>query len=342
MKLVNLCGWVLVGLAGFTSLASGQAPEAIAPIWSHSSGSDTLFTNPGTITVTGTRVLVLDGSRQGIIELDGTSGKLLRIIGRTGDGPGEYRGIAQMAESPSRKFFAVHDQARRSVDFLESDGTPIRRISTGLLYFPKGLVVLDDSTIVLSGGRANDLDLAASVVWIMPSGVTENGPQPTSNIANPSIWQKQGRLLISGGPMIRNGHAVRMADAASGNIWDVTLSGMRKFAAGPGDGAMMAEQFMRRVPNVRGREGYSPWYSFPRAIFIEPMSGNRVLEAWSDRDRATLTFYELGPRRQPRSLKVLRVRAGSVARFDRSSFIVSGFEDDGNVSVQRLFVPGLN
>lgn len=340
MKLAIFCGRALVAMAGFTAPASAQTPLRLVPMWIHSSDTDTVFADPGPITVTGTRISVLDGSRQGIVELDGATGRLLRIVGRSGDGPGEYRSITLMAEAPNHAFFAVHDQTRRSVDFLDRDKKPIRRISTGLLYFPKGLVIFDDSTVALSGGRSNGLDPSASVVWISAGGVTENGPQPASQVTDPSTWQKQGRLLLSGGPMVRRGRGVLMADAASGDVWDITASGMRKVATGPGDGAKMAEQFMR-PRKVNGQNAYAPWYSFPRAIFIEPMSGNQILEAWSDRDQATLTFYQLAPGHQPRAVITLRMRAGSIARYDAVSFIVSGFGENGDVTVQRIAVPDL-
>jgi hypothetical protein len=317
------------------SVAAAQQP---ASFWHYDpADGDTVFSMPGWMAFDPHhgRIYLTDAMERRVFVLDGATGRILRTIGREGDGPGEFRFIGLVAQSPDGKLLAVHDQVRQSVDLFNAEFRPIERRNVGMMYSPKGLAVLNDTTVVLSGGHMPFQQTLASVTWADDESVTFSGPLPPE-VKNPKdVNQMVGRANVAGGVLAQGRDGLLLAEAATGDVWLITRTGKARLAAGPGGVKDVAEKYMRPITLKDGKPGWSPWNRFPQAIYLEEEAPNTFLEGWSQADDTLFTFYRLRPGAEPERLLDLHERIFGLVRYDASSFIVLGDPAPGTYRLER-------
>jgi hypothetical protein len=301
-----------------------------------STEGDTIFSLPGGLAVDRQRgvVYVDDALGQRIYILDGQDGHILRAAGRKGDGPGEYLMPGNMSLSPDRRMLAVHDAGRESVEFLAPDLKPIGRRPIGMLYFAKGMLLINDSTVVLSGGRMLWQQALASLIWAAPDAVTINGPLPPPARDPKDLTLMSARIYVAGGALARGRSGVLMAEARNGDVWLVTPNSKKLLAHGPGGIEDAVEKFMR-PEKINGRDGTSPWFRFPHAIFLEEEGPNTFLLGWSELDNHRFQFYLLRPGVKAALVGEISESVYGIARFDSSSFILLIEPMTGDYRIER-------
>jgi hypothetical protein len=93
-------------------------------------------------------LVVADERASQILRVDAT-GRVLWRMGRAGDGPGEFRGIASVGRGPADSVW-VFDFGNRRVTVVGPDGAPARSIGiTAALSAPRVVGWLDDGTFVV-------------------------------------------------------------------------------------------------------------------------------------------------------------------------------------------------
>ena len=115
-----------------------------------------------------------------VAPLDGARGQIavyfggeVKVVGRSGDGPGEYQGIRNVVYHGGSNFI-VFSQGRETVltgDDLEVAGT------ARLLLTPESVIVVDDSTRVIQTWRAAPGGGGYLLHLVRPSGVVSFGPK---------------------------------------------------------------------------------------------------------------------------------------------------------------------
>jgi hypothetical protein len=282
-------------------------------------------------------VFVADIMCPRVIELDPQTGAVRRVIGREGDGPGEFRRPGLIAASSRR--IAVYDLARGQVEVIRHGGEPVNRVSAGTMLFPKDLLLIDDSSVVVSGGRPIAGDHVAGITWARGASVTYGAPAPppAPGGGDPRLLL-DARLYVAGGAMLRAGSDTYVADAATGDVWRAGPGGGQRIAQGIGAAATLVSGFMRPVER-NGAKMFSPWFRFPRVILLERRSPRSFLVFWTEQDRQLLTAYEasLGTA-PPRRLASWRLSASSIVRLSGDDFIIVGLVD-GEPQVQRVRLP---
>jgi hypothetical protein len=324
---------LLVAVAS-SSIAAAQQPKTY---WHYdSTDGDTLFSLPSGFAVDRSRglVYVADAFAQKVFVLDGRTGRLLRVGGRKGDGPGEYRMPGAIALSPDGNLLAVHDQGRQSVELLTSTLKPVDRREVGMLSWPKGALLLDDTTVVLSGGHMPYQHQLSSMTWAGRAGVTFNGPPPPPASAPTDPALMMARTDLAGGPLAKGRDGILMAEAVNGDVWLVGRDAKTRLARGPGGVKNIVEKFLRRV-TVDGRPGVSPWSRFPQAIYLEEEAPNTFLLGWSESDSTLFRFYRLKSGAAPQLIYELPERVSGVARFDDTSFILRSSPELGDYRIER-------
>lgn len=311
---------LLLALAGgLAARASGQKP-----IWTITGGGgDTIFGLPSDVAanVSTGSVFIADQARPGIVELDAATGKLRRIIGRKGDGPGEIRAVGPIGLAPDGSLLGMYDQGRQTLELYAFSGKPVARLRAGMLYYPKGILLLADSVGVLSGGHLVDEQQVASVLFVRRNSETATGPPVSPAMNGRGTAQVVSSLYVAGGPLAPAAGGAYMAEAATGDIWLVTPERSRKLVSGPGVGVPdMAGKFMRRITD-QGKEYLRTWFNFPRPRYIERLHDGAFLEAWSDLDDSTLRFYRLEDGKRPRLLRQFGLAVYALTRYDHDSFI---------------------
>jgi hypothetical protein len=324
-----------MAVSASASAVAAQQPQSL---WHYDpADGDTVFSMPGWMARDPYhgRVFLTDAMERRVFVLDGATGRLLRTIGREGDGPGEFRFIGLVALSPDGKLLAVHDQVRQSVDLFNQEFRPIERRNVGMMYSPKSLAVLNDSTVVLSGGHMPFKQLLSSVTWADDESVTFNGPLPPEGKNPGDINQMVGRANVAGGVLAQGRDGLLLAEAATGDVWLITRTGKARLAAGPGGVTDVAEKYMRPITLKDGKPGFSPWTRFPQAIYLEEEAPNTFLEGWSQADDTLFTFYRLRPGAAPERLLDLHERIFGLVRYDASSFILLEDPAPGTYRLER-------
>jgi hypothetical protein len=331
----------LVLLVAFGMVAASYPVAGVhaqEPLWVISSSrGDTIFGLPSYVATRASSgsVFITDQSRKAIVELDAATGKLRRFIGREGDGPGESRAVGPIGLSPDGSLLGMYDQGRQTVEAYALPASAIARLRVGMLYFPKGILVLPDSQYALSGGHLVDEQRVASVLFVRRNSVTATGPPvPLATEGEGSARVVPG-LYVAGGPLARADEGVFLAEALTGDIWHVTPEQSRKLLDGPGLGVpSMVDKFLRRVTD-QGKEYLQTWFSFPQPKFLERLPDGAFIEAWSDQDHSTLSFYRLEKGRQPRLVRKLALAVYAMARYDKNSFILMA-KRDGDYLIERV------
>jgi hypothetical protein len=93
------------------------------------------------------RIYALD-ARAGNIKVFSSSGEFLKVIGRRGQGPGEFGGPERLAISPQNEI-VVSDPSRRLIHFLDLEGHYIRQLPLNLPFF-SGPKILSNGDIIAS------------------------------------------------------------------------------------------------------------------------------------------------------------------------------------------------
>lgn len=316
-----------------TSLALAQQPVSY---WHHdSTEGDTLFAYPSGIAVDHQRglVYVADLLDPKIYVLDGKTGRVLRSGGRKGDGPGEFQVPGWLALSPDGALLAVHDLRRGSVDLLTPDLRPLERRFLNVMN-ATGELLLRDTTVVLAGGRLRIGETLSSLAWADGNSVIRNGPLPPNgkNPADPNTMM--AREGVAGGALALGRDGVLMAEMINGDVWLVGRDGMARIAKGPGGVPDIVEKFMRPV-QVNGKPGWSPWISFPQAIFLEEEAHDTFLLGWTELDRRIFRFYLLRPGAEPILLRELHELIACLIRYDATSFIICDPAERGEYRIER-------
>src|SRR5690606_27059625 len=98
-------------------------------------------------------------------------------------------------------------------EILSAELEALDRRQVGMLLSCKGVLLLEDSTLVLSGGHMPYRQRLASLLWVGPEGVTANGPLPpaASDPANEILMQ--ARTHLAGGVLARGRDGVLMAES---------------------------------------------------------------------------------------------------------------------------------
>lgn len=323
-----------------TSLAGGFIVEMSAqePLWAITGiGGDTIFGLPSDVAACASSgsVFITDQSRRAIVELDANTGKLRRFIGRKGDGPGEIRAVGPIGLSPDGSLLGMYDQGRQTVEAYARPASAVARLRVGMLYFPKGILVLTDSQYALSGGHLVDERQVASVLFVRRNSVTATGPPVPLATEGQGSARVVPSLYVAGGPLARADDGVFLAEASTGDVWHVTTAQSRKLLDGPGLGVPgMVDKFLRRVTD-QGKEYLQTWFSFPQPKFLERLPDGAFIEAWSDQDHSTLSFYRLEKGKQPRLMRKLPLAVYAIARYDNDSFILMA-KQDGDYLIERV------
>lgn len=331
---------VVAMVALCASLAGGSIVETSAqePLWTIAGiGGDTIFGLPSDVATRASSgsVFITDQSRRAIVELDGNTGKLRRFIGRKGDGPGEIRAVGPIGLSPDGSLLGMYDQGRQTVEAYALPASAIARLRVGMLYFPKGILGLPDSQYALSGGHLVDEQQVASVLFVRRNSVTATGPPVPLATEGEGSARVVPSLYVAGGPLARADEGVFLAEASTGDVWHVTPGQSRKLLDGPGLGVpSMVDKFLRRVTD-QGKEYLQTWFSFPQPKFLERLSDGAFIEAWSDQDHSTLSFYRLERGKQPRLVRKLPLAVYAMARYDSNSFILMA-KQDGDYLIERV------
>ena len=147
-RILAIAFWLSFGPAG----PAAAQRLVVTEVWATKGGPEALeFTaiTGGAIAPDG-RIWVTDGP--GRILVLSPDGEVEMTVGRRGDGPGEFLSPTLIQASPWGEM-VVFDLGRRSLDYFGPGGDFVRRILlTSTVYNPKGMVVLPDSSVVLSGG----------------------------------------------------------------------------------------------------------------------------------------------------------------------------------------------
>lgn len=99
-------------------------------------------------------IWVSDPIGRAVLGLD-SLGRRGRIVAREGDGPGEVRSPTLSASIPNGGV-AIYDQGHDAVELFARDGRFVRRVTlSAKVLNPKGLAVLSNGQILLSGGLAS-------------------------------------------------------------------------------------------------------------------------------------------------------------------------------------------
>ena len=336
--------------AGLPPLA---AQKPATELWVHDSDDtgpqDTVFTLPYGVAAHARLglVFIADIRLPGIVVLDGQTGRMLRILGRRGSGPGEFSAPSHVAISPDGNLLAVSDLARRTVDVLTIDGRSLKRIPIGGFVFLKGLAIGNDTTLLMSGGRATG-HLITSMTWYDGGAIVGTGPVPTGATPPDSMMARQAILYASGGPVELVGDRALLAETSTGDIFEATRSGARKVA----DGVLGLPDLLLKMIQPTPGTGSGPsragairpstiWFGFPRPLIVESAPQGRYLTLYSAPDSAIVRLYSHGPRGSPRLIGAWSVNASMAARYDADSFITVGTKK-GGFRIARVRLPAVN
>ncbi len=256
-------------------------------------------------------IWVSDPIAREIWAVDG-NGSNLRKVARSGGGPGEVRGPSLLAPTPSGGI-AVFDIGRGSIELFRQDGGFVRRLQLqARVVWPKGLAVLGDWSVILSGG-----------VFAGRSGsvfrIAEDGSITNEWIGAPETRDPMARVVVSGGAVSalpQGGFLFSRAAPHEILVFGADLSA-RLFASDPallqpmgddavevrGSGANMVRTFRGHFPQSRlvhrnrdgtvlnvvrnAEEGWSLWEWYES-------SGERIARVRVPRAYNTFTVCENG------------------------------------------------
>lgn len=105
-----------------TAGAQATAPKTLQVMWQAGGGdSDSSFADISMIKVGPNGDVVTWDRKSSVLRLFNDAGKLVRVIGRTGSGPGEYKGISGMAYGADGRFY-VWDSGNARINAYKPNG----------------------------------------------------------------------------------------------------------------------------------------------------------------------------------------------------------------------------
>lgn len=308
---------------GWIGIASAQAvPAAPTVIWRIEAEDDTPLVLPyGTAVSRSARAIyVADLRTPGVVEVDGDSGKVRRVIGREGDGPGELRVPQRVAISPDGKLIAVFDVGRRSVDIFDDHWRFLRRAPVGGFNFLKSMGVRNDTTIVLAGGRVGPEGSVVGVTWVTRNATVGLPPYPPDDPEMGKEDRLDSRLYAGGGPGLFVGDRYLMADALTGDLWQSDPTGSTKIAQGPVSGLEAFRAIIQRTTGANGPTRNTN-FGFRQAVLVEP-TGDGAIVYFSDEAKGLVQAYRVRPEKAAELVASWKLRASILTRYDDQSLIV--------------------
>lgn len=315
----------------------GQAVRQPTVLWTIDSDQpgDTLLTLPYGVAVnrrSGT-IFVADLRLPGIVELDGNTGRLVRVLGRSGSGPGEFGAPQHVAVSPNGTMLAVYDVRRGSVDVLRlPQGGSIRRVPVGSFSFLKALAITDDTTLVLSGGRPGLGKVPVGMTWVGPDGVTGTGPVPP-RLPAPEGTSFAVQMYAGGGPLLHRAGRILLAEAITGDVYETSPTAVRKVARGLGIAPGAMESIIRESPGGR----FVVSFDFTRAVALDTIGGGGFLVAWTDPPRKQVSLVAQRGQEPPQTLSRWSLHPAIMEPYDTDTYVIVEHSDGGwRVKLVRL------
>lgn len=333
-----------IGVVVSSQAASAQQPTAPRFDWVITSTVDTVFERPEQVAADRglARVFVSDGLKKRVLVMDAATGHIVGSFGREGSGPGEFRAPDAIAVSGVRHRVAVYDLVAPAISLFDTDGRFLSRRSVSpMLIWPKGLAFSNDSVLVIASGIQVAGDSVPSVHWSEPQSRLLASRGPLATTTGGSAVQRtraNAAVYLAGGPLLDLGATVVMADGPTGDVWEIGRISSRRLARGPGAPHDLGQRMVILGTDRQGRF-FQPWWTFPRAVLLDSLSGGGFLVAVTVQDSAVLRFYELRPGRTPAELGAVHVRVRSAAPYDRTSCLVVGQDSLGGFIIGRLRYP---
>jgi hypothetical protein len=325
-----------LGVVG--TVAAQTTPRVPTVIWKIEAEDDTPLVLPyGTaVSKPAHAVYVADLRTPGVVEIDGDSGKVRRVIGREGDGPGEMRVPQRITISPDGKLVAVYDVGRRSVDIFDSQWRFLRRDPVGGFNFLKSLGVANDTAIVLAGGMVGTGQFIVGVTWVTPGGVFGLPPYPPDDPEMEEGDRLDSRLYAGGGPGQFVGNRYLVADALTGDLWQSVPTGSTKIAQGPVPGLEALRTIIRRTTGANGPIR-NVNFAFRQAVLVEP-TGDGAIVYFSDDANELVQAYRVRHGRAAELIASWKLRTSTLTRYDDQSLIaVDHFI--GGWRISRVAIP---
>jgi hypothetical protein len=216
-------------------------------------------------TATG-EIWIADALAPAVASLD-ARGRRLRLVAREGDGPGEVRSPTLAAATPNGAI-AIFDQGHNAVELFRADGRFLRRVTLSQTVLnPKGLAVLANGEVLLSGGLASERGGAVHRFGA-------DGGYLSSWGAVAAAHDPRAVGLISGGPLAVSGSSVLYSQAAPHMIALFDLAGERRRVIARDASVVPAigDRFMQR----RGNRRVFQW-RFPQSAGVFRLADGNVL-----------------------------------------------------------------
>lgn len=276
-------------------------------------------------------VLVTDINLPGVVSLDPSTGRIL----------GSFRipeaNIAPhlIGTTTSGDVVVVYDAGLGTVVLLDRELETIRASSVEPpLMNPKAIAVLDDSSVVLSGGRLTRDSAAHGVHWLLASSNTLLATEPRPTVRG----TVRARQIAAGGPLgILGRRSVMSVDATSGSVWEVAPHHARERLALQLGNAEVGQAIDPPIQDSAG--GGGPWWAFPRVIAFAWSEEDEYVLVWSEFDSSKVSFLLASPTAVHR-VAVWNCRA-TVATFceDMTCLYLIGADTNGAPYVARAEVP---
>ena len=247
-------------------------------LWSVAA-SDSTFRQPSSVAVRSVggrsaHVMVTDVDGGEVVILSASTGDLVGRVAGSSSRAGGFAAPLLVAASQSGALVGVYDAGRHELSLMNSQYQVFLRIPVEPpLVNPKDMVVFDDSSVAVSGGRLAGAGGSQAVHWSGKEGLVSSGPE------GPPAMADQARQIAAGGPMRQvGGHEVNLADALTGSIWQIGRGTHRQVTprlrvadAGTGE----------RILHSSATPGEQVWWSFPRAVMIDQIDSECYLLLWS-------------------------------------------------------------
>jgi hypothetical protein len=154
--------------------------------------NDTLFAGPHKIVLLGSMVIVADGMMERVIALDQGSGSVQWTFGRMGEGPREFRGIADLAVTRDGRLWVL-DFGNGRIASLSPDGT-FHGVRTfhHLPAPPTAILLLDDRAIAMSHGLQEPFMEIGLDSFELRESFGLGWPDPVPALANMRVTLAEG------------------------------------------------------------------------------------------------------------------------------------------------------
>ncbi len=340
-----LYAWAVVTCLATAPSLSAQQLARPHFLWLQRAGPESPFELPTAISgvASSARVFVTDVSRQRVLVLDAATGRELGRVGSKGAGPGEFSAPDLAAASPGGDLLVIYDLGAQSLNFFDDQLQFVTRRAVGpLVIWPKGLVLLDDSVAVIAGGVESSDDSVPTVHWSLAGTrrLASTAPYAEAEGESRALRARaDARVYVAGGPLLRLGSSVRLADAATGDVWVLARDSARRLARGPGAPRDLGQRMIVVGTSPTHGRFIRPWWTFPRTALLDTLSGRGYLVGVTLQDSAIVRFYELREGGSPRLRGGIRLRARALAAYDATSGLVIAEDSTGELSVGRLAYP---